>query len=94
MYTTNEQGVGIKFEHLVVFEDNQIFASAREQETRRIRLFLINENTGDVYSRNRGSWEEIYGVDRSFVVSKIYAARHNRSIPVYNLRTAYKAFSA
>jgi len=84
----------IKFEHLVVFENNQVYARAREEETRRVRLFLINEQTGDVYSRNRDSWEELYGDDRSFVVSKIYTARHNRSIPVYNLRTAYKAFSS
>lgn len=90
MYTTNE--LDIRFEHLVVFEDNQIYARAREKDTRRIRLFLINENTGDVYSRNRGSWEEIYGDDRSFVVSNIYTARHNRSIPVYTLpRTSFTA---
>ena len=93
MYTTNEQD--IRFEHLVVFEDNQIYARAREQETRRVRLFLINEQTGDVFSRNRNSWDEIYGAERSFVISKIYAARHSQSIPVYNLRTAFNAdFSA
>jgi hypothetical protein len=93
MYT-NEQD--IRFEHVVVFEDNQVYARAREQESRRVRLFLINEQTGDVYSRNRGSWEEIYGDIRSFVVNKIYSARHAQSIPVYNLpRTSFAAtFSA
>ena len=90
----NQQG--IRFEHLVVFEDNQIFASARVPDTRRIRLFLINETTGDVYSRNgkAESWEEIYGDARSYVVNNIYNARQNRSIPVYNLKTAFSAFSA
>ena len=93
MYTANEQD--IRFEHLVVFEDNQIYARARERDTRRIRLFLINENTGDVFSRTHDSWDEIYGADRSFVISKIYAARQNQSIPVYNLKTAFNAeFSA
>ncbi len=88
----NQQG--IRFEHLVVFEDNQIFASARVPDTRRIRLFLINEATGDVYSRNgkAESWEEIYGDARSFVVNNIYNARQNRSIPVYSLKTAFSAF--
>jgi len=83
----------IKFEHLVIFEDNQILATARDQDTRRIRLFLINENTGDVSIRHGRceSWEGIYGEHRSFVINNVSEARYVRNIPIFNFKGVFSA---
>ena len=92
MVRVNESN--IKLDHIVVFErDNRVFAAAREYDTRRICLFLINEQTGDVFSRNgrTDSWAELYGEQRSIVVNKIYNARHNQTIPVYRFRGAFSS---
>jgi hypothetical protein len=68
-----------KFDNLVVFVDNQIYARDREQGTRRARIFLINENTGDVYRRNGQTWEELEDGDyRSCIFDNICRARGNR----------------
>ena len=75
----------IKLDHLVVSEE-AIFACGRDHE-RKVRLFLIRENEGKVYSRNgrSDSWEEIFGVNRADVVNRIVHARHNQSVPVYKI---------
>lgn len=83
MFNINEPR--IKFDNLVVFVDNQIYARDREQGTRRGRIFLINETTGEVYRRNGESWEELVDGDyRSCVFDNICRARENR-IPIDNL---------
>jgi hypothetical protein len=69
----------------VVFVDNQVYARDREQGTRRARIFLINENTGDVYRRNGEIWEELEGEYRSSVFNNICRARGNRTIPTESL---------
>lgn len=76
----------IKFEQSVVFVDNQVYARDREQGTRRARIFLINENTGDVYRRSGETWEELEGEYRSSVFNNICRGRDNRTIPMESLR--------
>ena len=72
----------IRFGQSVVFVDNQIYDRDREQGTRRARIFLINENTGDVYRRNGQTWKELEGEYRSSVFNNICRARDNRTIPI------------
>jgi hypothetical protein len=77
----------IEFDHLVEFsKDRTIFAAARENGCGHLRLFLINETTGNVYTRNGrvDSWEELFGCDRDTIIARITAARSNH-IPVYKI---------
>lgn len=84
MFNINEQGNN---EHLVVFVDNQVHARDREQGTRRARIFLVNESTGEVYRRNGESWEELQGDYRSCVFDNICTtARENSTISFESLR--------
>ena len=83
------KGTGIELEHIVIFDKDQtIFAAGRELNTHRIKLFLINEQTGNVYSRQArvDSWEELYGYERATVIDDVSAARYTRSIPVYKIK--------
>ena len=78
---------GIELEHIVIFaKDSTIFAAGRDQDN-HIRIFLINERSGNVYSRNGRveSWEEVYGDSRAAVIEDISRARYNRSIPIYRI---------
>ena len=75
------------FDHLVEFaKDKSIFAAAKENGNGHLRLFLIYEESGNVYTRNgrADSWEEIIGSARENILAKIIAARNNR-IPVYKI---------
>jgi hypothetical protein len=77
----------LEFDHIVEFtRDNTIFAAARENGSGHLRLFLINESTGNVYARNgrADSWEQLYGGDRATIIARLMAARNNR-IPVYRI---------
>ncbi|TAM34386.1 hypothetical protein EPN54_06510 [bacterium] len=74
------------FDHIVEFtKDHTIFAAAKNGDG-HLRLFLINEISGHVYTRNgrADSWEELFGTDISTVIGCIAAAR-NRHIPVYRI---------
>jgi hypothetical protein len=78
----------IELNHIVLFEkDNTVFAAGREKENNHIRIFLINERTGNVYSRNgrADSWEEVYGENRATLINNIYSAKNTLRIPVYKL---------
>ena len=87
----------LEFDHLVIFEkDHTVFAAARENGNghngnghngnSHIRLFLINESTGNVYTRNgrADSWEQLYGSDRDTIIARVTAARNNH-VPVYRI---------
>jgi hypothetical protein len=77
----------LEFDHVVEFtKDSTVFAAARENGSGHLRLFLINELTGHVYTRNGriDSWEELFGSDRDNIISRITAARNNH-IPVYRI---------
>jgi len=80
----------IEFDHLVEFaEDRTIFVAARHNGSGHIRIFLIREKTGSVYSRNGllDSWEELFGSDRDSIIARTIAAR-NRQIPTYRINGA------
>jgi hypothetical protein len=77
----------IEFDHIVEFsKDSTVFAAAREISSGRIRIFLVNETTGNVYARNGrvDSWEEVCGVHRYAIIARLISARHNH-IPVYKI---------
>jgi hypothetical protein len=81
----------LAFDHIVEFtKDDTIFAAARENGTGHLRLFLINQSTGNVYTRNgrADSWEELYGRDRDSIIARITAARNNH-IPVYKINGSH-----
>ena len=78
----------LDFEHLVIFEkDDTMFAAARQSGHRHLRIFLVYNTTGNVYTRNgrADSWEELFGSKRDAVVSRIIAARNYERIPVYHI---------
>ena len=77
----------LEFDHIVEFtRDSTVFAAARENGNGHIRIFLINENTGHVYTRNGrvDSWEELIGSDRDTIIARITSARNNHT-PVYKI---------
>lgn len=83
-------GRDIYLEHVVSFaKDETIFAAGRESSSRHLRLFIINERTGDVfYSKNAcaDAWEELYGSARADVVDNINSARYRGVIPCFRAR--------
>ena len=77
----------LQMDHIVDFTtDNTVFAAARENGNGHLRIFLVNNTTGNVYTRNgrADSWEQLYGTDRGTIISRITAARNN-NIPVYRI---------
>ena len=75
------------FDHLVIFEgDRTIFAAARHNGDAHLRIFLIYEETGHVYTRNGrvDSWEQLFDSDKETIVNRVAEARNNH-IPVYRL---------
>jgi hypothetical protein len=80
----------VQLSHIVIFDrDSMVYAAGRENN--HVRIFLVNEHTGNVYSRNgrADSWEEIWGSDRASVVARVIAARNHRNIPVYRINQAF-----
>jgi len=78
------------FDHIVEFvKDSTIFAAARENGEERMCLFLINESTGQVYTRNGrlDSWEELFGSDRNAILDLLSTACRNHT-PVYRVNGA------
>jgi len=77
----------LEFDHLVIFEkDHTIFAAARERNSGHLRLFLIYQTTGNVYSRNgrADSWEELMESNRRSIIDRVRAA-YNNQVPVYRI---------
>jgi hypothetical protein len=84
----------IELNHIVVFsQDSTVFAAGRERDNNRIRIFVINEKSGNVYSRNglANSWQEIYGIPRATVINNIETARIRKLIPVYTVNDRLNA---
>lgn len=82
----------IEIDHIVEFtQDNTVFAAARQNSSGHLRLFLINESTGNVYTRNgrADSWEQLYGTDRDIILERVTNARHNH-IPVYKINGSHQ----
>ena len=82
----------LEIDHIVDFlEDNTVFAAARENGNGHMRIFLVNESTGNVYTRNGriDSWEQLYGSDRDIILARIAVARNNH-IPVYRINGSSK----
>ena len=85
----------LEIDHIVEFiHDNTVFAAARENGNGHLRLFLINESTGHLYTRNgrADSWEQLYGSERDTILACLTAARNNHT-PVYKINgsNGYKA---
>ena len=77
----------LKIDHLVTFEkDKTVFAAARENGNGHIRIFLIYEDTGNVYTRNgrADSWEQLFDSEADTIRNRVSEARNNH-IPVYNI---------
>ena len=80
----------IRIDHIVDFtKDHTTFAAARENGNGHLRIFLVNDVTGTVYTRNgrADSWEELTGSDRDTIIARIIAARNN-NIPTYRINGA------
>ena len=81
----------LEVDHIVEFsKDSTVFAAARENGNGHLRIFLIYENTGNVYTRNgrAESWEEISGGDKESVVTLVRTARNNR-VTVYKINGSH-----
>ena len=81
----------LTFDHLVIFEkDRTTFAAARGNGDNHLRIFLIYEDTGNVYTRNgrADSWEEIVGSDAGSIRNRVEESRHNH-IPVYHINGSH-----
>ena len=77
----------ISIDHIVDFgKDRTTFAAAREPDTKHLRIFLIYQDTGNVYTRNgrADSWEELIGIRRDTVLNRILDARRC-GVPTYRL---------
>ena len=74
-------GQHIQLSHMVSFSDNTVFVAGREN--RRLRLFLINERTGNVYAARNAEWTELYGAQRTVVIDTTSRAREAHTIPCY-----------
>ena len=77
----------LHFDHLVYFEhDRTIFACARENGKGILRIFLYNEHTGNVYTRNGriDSWEHLSESARENVLARIEQAR-SANIPIFRI---------
>ena len=78
----------LEMDHIVEFKgDSTIFAAGRENGKGNIRIFLIQEHTGNVYFRNgRGeAWELVGERDRNSLIARVISARNYNRIPVYKV---------
>ncbi len=83
----------LAFDHIVEFiHDSTVFAAARENGNGHIRIFLIHNSTGNVYTRNgrADSWEKLDGSNRDSVIARIMAAR-NSNVPTYRINGSHNA---
>jgi len=75
----------IRIDHIVDFsKDRTTFAAARQTDG-HLRIFLINDLTGTVYTRNgrADSWEELIGDKCELIRVKINEARG--CVPIYKV---------
>ena len=80
----------IRIDHIVDFsKDHTTFAAARENTSGNLRIFLVNDNTGTVYTRNgrADSWEELIGINCELIRIKICQARE--IVPIYKVNGAH-----
>ncbi|MFA5725805.1 MAG: hypothetical protein WC937_06080 [Candidatus Omnitrophota bacterium] len=80
----------IRIDHIVDFaKDRTTFAAARDSSNGHLRIFLINDVTGTVYTRNgrADSWEELLGVKCELIRFKISEARG--CVPIYKVNGAH-----
>ncbi len=91
-------GNWIELKHLVVFDNgSKIFAAGREcssNSRKQLRLFLINEHTGEIFSRNgrAESWELVSdSAIRDNISGTVYSAYQTRNIPVYRIHGEFNA---
>jgi hypothetical protein len=90
-------GTGIDLKHLVIFDnESKIFAAGREQFGSKyiLRLYLINEHTGEVFTRNgrTATWEIVSDERYSHHISEhVHEAFHGHNIPVYKIRGDFNA---
>ena len=88
-------GQSITLKHLVVFDNGtKIFASGREQFGTKhiIRLYLLNERTGDVFTRNgkAGTWQAVADEQKQHIADHVHGA-FSSHIPVYRIRGDFNA---
>jgi hypothetical protein len=82
----------LSFDHIVEFtKDSTVFAAARELDSGNLKLFLVHEHTGNVYTRNgrSESWEELFDSKRYAVIARILNARNNH-VPVYRVNGTHQ----
>jgi len=82
----------LQLDHLVIFEhDNTIFVAARYNGS-ALRIFLVYESTGNVYTRNgrADSWEHIKGDAAELIRNRIAEARTSGGIPTYRLSGSHE----
>ena len=76
------------FRHMVELTSSDcIFCSTQERETGRVRLYLIFDDHGQIYSRNglKGTWVEVKDQDEYVTVRDAYtSARHQGTVPRYS----------
>ena len=76
------------FKHMVELTNCQcLFCSAQEKSTGRLKLFLIFNQQGKVYSRNgiKGTWEEIKNAgENDSIRQRCDHALKEKSIPCYS----------
>ena len=84
----------LRFDHLVIFEqDNTIFAAARYNRN-RMRIFLIHEDTGNVYTRNGTveSWEQLFEGEADTIRNRVKDIRG--AIPTYKINGSTEPFDS
>ena len=76
----------IEFDHSVNFErDKLIVAVAHERESGRIRVFRIDDTSGDVRALARDQWARIGECESACVINKLTEAWYRR-IPTYTIQ--------
>ena len=81
----------ISIDHIVDFgKDGTTFAAAREPDTNHLRIFLIYQDTGNVYTRNgrADSWEELFGSRREVILGRVQDARKS-GVAVYRFNGSH-----
>jgi hypothetical protein len=81
----------IKIDHIVDFtKDRTTFAAARQPDLNHLRIFLIYQETGNVYTRNgrADSWEELFGSLRDVILNMVQDAR-KCGVAVYRLNGSH-----
>jgi hypothetical protein len=81
----------IKIDHIVDFaKDRTTFVAVRENGNNHLRIFLVYQDSGNVYTRNgrAETWEELFGRQRETILNRILEARQN-GVSVYRLNGSH-----